>query len=116
MPAHIYARLFINICISMCVRMRMYEMGTHCYFLTRCTFLAYDDDGAGGKRVCLSVFVLCLLANWKIDMKRNAKSQQQQQRQRSAVIEPIFLYYYSFLSFSYFLSISRSFCLRYIMQ
>lgn len=55
MPAHIYARLCVHVCISICVRMRMYEMGTHCYFLTRCTFLAYDDNGAGGKRVCLSV-------------------------------------------------------------
>lgn len=48
MPAHIYARLCKYVCIGMCVPMRMYEMGTHCYFLTRCTFLAYDDDGVGG--------------------------------------------------------------------
>lgn len=58
MPAHIYARLCVHVCISICVRMRMYEMGTHCYFLTRCTFLAYDDNGAGAS-AC--VFQFCAL-------------------------------------------------------
>lgn len=57
MPAHIYARLCKYVCIGMCVPMRMYEMGTHCYFLTRCTFLAYDDDGAGGRQARVFQFL-----------------------------------------------------------
>lgn len=71
MPAHIYARLYV------CMRMRAYVRNGHTVIFL---LVALFWRSRRGGRVCLSVFVLCLLANWKIDIKRNAKSQQQQQQ------------------------------------
>jgi len=76
-----YVHLNVYLCVCVCVCTKW----AHCYFLTHCTFFFFWRSG----RVCLSV-----LANWKIDMKKECKSQQ------SAVIEPIFCIIILFLVYN----------------